>query len=55
METMAESVLTQVCKLLDSIVLRIVLARLLASNSTQAKKVNRLEIQLTSCVEVIAA
>lgn len=50
METMAKSVLTQVCKLVDedSIVLRVELSRLLAANSTLVNKVNSLESQLTA-------
>lgn len=49
METMARSVLAQVCKLVDedSTELRLELSRLLAANSTLTEKVNSLECELT--------
>lgn len=50
METMAKSVLSQVCKLVDedSTELRLELSRLLAANSTLSDKVTNLERRLTA-------
>ncbi|KAG8006885.1 hypothetical protein GBF38_022940 [Nibea albiflora] len=49
METMAKSVLSQVCKLVDedSTELRLELSRLMAANSALTEKVNTLECELT--------
>lgn len=49
-QTMAKSVLSQVCKVVDedSVELRLELSRLLVVNSTLADKVNSLESELTN-------
>lgn len=50
METMARTVLSQVCKLVDedSTELRLELSRLLTANSSLAERVNSLEGELTA-------
>lgn len=50
METMANSVLSQVCKLVDedSVEIRLELSRLLAANSNLADKIKSLESELTA-------